>query len=355
VRHFIHKRIWLQIRPAWRPWIVPLWSVMILVFGWQLYSAATLSAAATNTTTGELADRTAMKAGIKVLFEREAFNQIDKVAGVWRVTKAETASGVRKLAIFYEALHEQASTVQRRDNAGWDALFAKLARWQKQAPDSPAAIIATAMTLKRQAWTERPRSWIVDISDAGDQQFVARLDMARRYLEKNAVIAMQDPHYFVILAELATAQSDDMDRLVEIIDRGLILDPGYHKIATAGLDYFAPAQSADPAAHRRLQAFANSMARLPDGDALYARLYWHAVAAGYGKSAGFEWNKVLRGMDALLARRDVAWNRENLARLACQAGDLATAHRLLVPATGTGIEGVWPTPALRAGCAGGVG
>jgi hypothetical protein len=350
VLSFFKDQIWLKIRPAWRPFILPIWSVLVLLLALQLGSVQPAPAAAPSAP-NEAADRTALKAKVSDLLDRAAFQELDALAQDWRQNRAETASGVRKLTLFYAAIHDKVARLSREDSKSWDAILTELAQWQALAPASPAPVIATTIVLKRRAWSERPRVTLIEIADGYDARFLARLQMTREYLDRHASVAAVDPHYFVVLAEMAAAQNEDVERIVSIVDRGLALDPGYHKVAMAGLDYFAPAARGSAIERRQMQAFANGVtARVPDADAFYARLYWHATASGYGRSVDFDWRTVVRGMDAILARNDVPWNRENLAKLACEAGDLATARRLLALQNAPAPDAIWASATQRTAC-----
>ncbi len=342
--------LWSRVRPGWRPFVVPIWSLLGVLLAWQV-------AAAVNTGLGlvavsELTIRADIRAAVRQLLDQADFTALERMATDYRDQRLATPSGVRKLSVFYGAIHETAAAIDRDDKAAWRQLETQLRHWRQRFPKSPTPVVATGVVMKRQAWAHRPRLTVVEISTASDELFVARLRLARVYLQGSAAIGSSDPEFHVVLAQTAMAESEDMDQFFMLIERGLVVDPGYHKLAFTGLDYFVPAAGGSPKDVQRLQAFANSMVKRAAADpGLYARLYWHATAAGYAAKAGFDWPRVIASMDAVIAQNPDDWNIDNLARLACQASDKATARRLIAQRKGPPFAAVWPAKALHDMCA----
>jgi hypothetical protein len=357
------------VRPGWRSWVIPLWCVVALVVLGMVARAGGLEPkpkpVAAAPATNETAVREAIRQDVRTRFTQDDFAGLEALANRFRDTRSTTPSGVRELTLFYAGIHTLVQPLERDDTAGWQALDQKLTAWRTQYPASPAAVVATGVVLKRHAWVQRPRVALIDISTGAggsEARYLAFLRVARAYLEANAAVAARDPHWHVVLAETALAEQDDLDQYYGLIERGLVMDPGYLKLATTGLDYFAPTPYATPderarkADHRRFQGFLGSVMRQPGtAPGLYARLYWHARAANYAKpeelSQVFDWTKVVTGMDAVMAANPDDWNADNFARLACEAQDFNAFRRFAALRKGPADAAVWPNPALLKACA----
>jgi len=144
------------------------------------------------------------------------------------------------------------------------------------------------------------------------------------------------------------------------VDQGRVKFPGYFALDFSGLDYFAAGdgtKAIGPAEAARIEAFAATAASAagPDADQRYARLYWHAYAAIYGKDlfkqSRVNWPRMRDGMNSLVAQYPDAWNINSFAYLACIAGDRQTTQHLMARLPERPLVlAVWQARAVFASC-----
>ncbi len=305
----------------------------------------------------ELSERAALKQHVRELFKQDAFADLETLATSFRNGSQRTQSGIWKLTVFYGAFQDLANEVARDDTARWNAVAAKLLRWQQVEKTSPTAIIADAVALKARAWTTRPRRYVLEASVGGEGRFIRSLRLAAELLDRSKSIAAADPHFYAVRADLAAALSEAPGPFMERINEALDKAPGYLPVYFAGLNYFADANATErPDVARRIEAFANTAAQRlpgPEGEAIYARLYWHAFTAVYGDDlfakSRVDWPRMRSGIEAVLARYPDSWNRNNFAYLACLQRDQTTAARLLA-GVAEPIMSVWKAKTIFSGC-----
>lgn len=304
----------------------------------------------------ELSQRDDLKKQVRTLFQSDDLTGLETLSSRFRDGRERTQSGIWKLTVFYGAFQDLGSEIARDDTAAWDKLSTKIIRWQQAEKSSPAAIIAGAVSLKARAWKLRPRTFVLEAS-TGDSRFVRTLRIAAELLDRSKSVAAADPHFYAVRADLAAALSQDPGSFMDLVNEGLDKTPGYLPLYFSGLNYFADGNAAGrPDVAQRIEAFANTVARrlpAPQGEAIYARLYWHAFTALYGDDlfvkSRVDWSRMRNGIDAVLASYPDAWNRNNFAYLACLQHDHATSKRLL-DGLADPIITVWKAKAIFNGC-----
>jgi Domain of unknown function (DUF4034) len=350
-------RVLAEIRPSLRPFVLPVWAALAILVVTSFISVGANETPAEAAPT-ETSERAVLIQDVKTLFEANDFAALETMAAQFRASRERTRSGIWKLSVFYRALHE-ATLIERDDNRAWARISARLRAWLAAYPKSPTPIVANGIVLKRYAWVQRPRFLLMEISAPSEDRFVSTLKMARNYLEANQELAGQDPHYYVVLSDLASALGEDAGRFYTMIEAGLAKEPEYYPLYFAGLDYFAPvgADGSKRSVFRNLAAYANTMVERTaqaEGSSIYARLYWHATQAGYGDQlvgpSGFSWDRVAKGIDDVLAKYPDRWNAENFARLACLSGDRAKARALIAKVTSPPDLKIWRSQAAYEAC-----
>lgn len=302
----------------------------------------------------EMAERGALKSQVRGLLKGREFARLEALAEELRTTSARTGSGVWKLTVLYAAIEEMAG-IGRDDSDGWRKLTRLVRDWRDSAPKAPTPIVAEAIVLRQYAWAHRPRLIVQEASlQSVGSRFVASLTATRSFLERHRAVAGRDPHYHVVLAQLASALGEEPAEFLTVIEQGLAVAPDYYQLHFAGFDYFATSSTATL---RDIEAFANlSIARTnrTDGLGLYARLYWHALSSLDRRLAVkpdlADRGKLRRGIDDVLARYPDSWNLNGLARLACLAGDREKTAELLARIPEGPVLKAWTSPRAFESC-----
>lgn len=346
------RRWWGRNKP--RRWVVSLTLLMAVAAGYLHFAAQAQDGQA-----AELKERAAIRAEVSRLLDSGDYAGLDRLAESYRTSKARTPSGIWKLTVFYSGFHAKVKH-SRKDDPLWSAMAAKLEAWQRQFPSSPTPIIANAVVMKRYARTLRTPVLVQRASTAApdeDEAFVGTLMADKAYLEKHKAIASRDPHYYVVWANLAFALGRDGagdSQFFDVVIEGMQTFPDYYQIYFAAMDYVAPPSRGDAKA---IEAFANmavEQTRTQEGLGLYARVYWTAHAAYFGRDlfrrSEINWPKMSRAIDDVLARYPDQWNINNFAYFSCLAGDVAKTRQLLARIEGKPVREVWKSSAVYRTC-----
>lgn len=291
----------------------------------------------------ELAERERLAATVQILFDREDFEELTRIAREYRASEARSPSGLWMLSHFYDGL--DALGVGEKEAGYWDALDAKAARWAEQHPREPAAHITRALLRLGRAWARRGRGLAKDVPPEAWQPFERGVRKARAILLEQHEVASWDPHWYAALFHAALGQPWAERTLDALLEEALARFPAYHPI------YFRVAQHRQPAwggSAEAIEAFARDAVertRDSEGTSLYARIYWSVSRGQYGdalfEDSQVDWEDMRRGFEDLLERHPDAWNLNHFARFACLAGDAATTGRLLRRMGGDAIPQVW--------------
>lgn len=306
----------------------------------------------------ELSQRSGLKLAVHRLYLAGDFAGLDRMAEDFRRTGERTPSGVWKLSVFYSAIYDLSDGLQRHDGKGWDQLFARLDTWRGKFPGQPTAYVAEGIALHAYASAQRPRQIVREASTGSDETFAIALRKARDWMETNKAIASSDPQYYVVRADIARAIGEEPDQFMALIDEGLDKTPGYYQLYFAGFDYFAASGEGDTDAQAaRMEAFANSAVlrgKQTEGDALYARLYWHAFNGFYGNDlfhkTRADWTRMRNGLKEVVAQYPDAWNVNHFAYLSCLAGDRDTTRQVIAGMGEPPVLKVWQARAVFEGC-----
>ncbi|MEZ5774921.1 MAG: hypothetical protein R3D33_09575 [Hyphomicrobiaceae bacterium] len=336
-------------RLARRPVLIGL--ALLLATGLAALSWAWLR---TSGESRELAERDRLRTEIAELFETGRFDEIEVLATRLRDSRARTASGVWQLTVLYSAFGRLAAT-PLGDEAGWRRIAHGMESWLAAHPQSPTAIIAEAIVLRRSALRLKPSGYLLQASLGASDPYKDALRSTLDFLEARKQTASHDPHYYVVWAELAAATGTDPDSFIAEVEEGFAREPGYYQLYFAALDYFT--SSRDEALARDIETLANTaVARTAatDGLGVYARLYWYAANSHFGaslfKRSAADWPRLRQGIDDVLARYPDPWNVNSFAYLACLAGDREKTRELIDRLEGEPIVRAWKSQAAFETC-----
>jgi hypothetical protein len=242
----------------------------------------------------ELQDRETIATEVHSLMQAMDFASLDAMAETFRATKARTSSGLWKLTLFYVG-------VQRAFN--------------RQGGDWAQRVA--------QAWTDQyPQSSTTHLVYA---DMLPNAERARTYLEAQKNVAAQDPRWYEMMAQIASAQGWPRPRFAQMIEEGLDQAPEYYPIYFAAVDYLSPGSGGSSAEIDGFARTAVKRTKETDGWGLYARIYWYASQAVFGDqlftASQVDWPDMKKGMDDVLRQYADGWNLANFVRFACLKGD----------------------------------
>ena len=113
------------------------------------------------------------------------------------------------------------------DSADYPTHCTELGKWRDELPESPTPLIALAAAHIDWAWQARGSGFAYTVSEEAWNLFHARIDEARKLLERAVKLGAQDgqAHRLQLLVGMAEGWPDDQMR--EVFDAGRKLDPAY--------------------------------------------------------------------------------------------------------------------------------
>jgi len=211
-----------------------------------------------------------------------------------------------------------------------DLLQQKFSEWQKQLPDSAYAPVLAAMQLHAAAWRARGRGFSSSVTPEGWALFRERNATAWTMIQAAKSKSARLPVWYEEAISIGMDADIPSAQITALFNEGINRFPGYHSLYFNYARQFSPRWGGD---YEDADAFIKSQVIAktnPEGDALYARLYWLIDQYGGGdpdffSESSVNWQRMRAGFELLMRQfPQSAWNQANLVVFACRAGDSAT-------------------------------
>src|SRR5688572_6434966 len=272
-------------------------------------------------------------------FLRSDFAALEAMAGEFDAT-ARTPSGLWKRALMYGGIVMATEVLGIRDDTAWAGVVARIDAWQAAFPQSPTARLVRAEALMTRAWAFRGKCYAQCVDEADWAPFHAHVEQARGLLERDKALAAVDPHWYQLMAVVATTQDWPEDRYAAFEAEALDKAAGYYDAAFALAGPYQPkwggsAEAVDAYAQRLVER-----TRKQEGEGMYARLYWSLIGPESFANYTIDWSRMQRAMDDVLARYPDPWNLNHFAAIACRA-ERPEIYRKLLPRIDTVVDAAW--------------
>jgi len=294
----------------------------------------------------ELEDRRQLKTTVISAFKTEDFGTLESISHIYRTEETRTSSGVWKLTFLYLGLFDYAHWATRYPASELKQVDVTTSEWIKRYPDKPTAYIVRSIFLDTSAYSQIVRNRTGQITRGNVEKFSELMEQNRLFLLENKEIASQDPHWYVNMIRVATAQKWDDTRYMQLVDEGVQRYPMYFQIYFAGVDFYSPKFGGNIKLMEKFARYAVEKTRDKIGMAIYARIYWAAIQSWFRKEvwAVIHWDDFKRGIDDVLSRYPDEWNLNNFALFACLAGDGEKASELISKLRSEPLIQVWRSP-----------
>jgi hypothetical protein len=206
----------------------------------------------------------------------------------------------------------------------------KFEEYQSQFPKSAFALTLAAMQIHATAWRARGRGFSSTVTPEGRTLFHERSAQAWRMLQSSKPRGARLPTWYEQAINIGMdAGVPDAD-LMGLFEEGIRQFPGYYSIYFSITRQFSPRwggsyAGADAFIRKQVAAKTN-----PDGEVLYARLYWLIDQYNGGSPDFFaeslvDWRRLRAGFELMMKQYpNSSWNQANFAAFACRAEDGTT-------------------------------
>ncbi len=283
----------------------------------------------------------AFRASVRVLFDHEKFDDLERIASRTRSGKERFRGGAWKLFVFYETI-EGPGTLTSTD-AVWTAHIERLQRWITARPDSITPRVALAKAYLKFAWKARGNGYGDTVTQAEWEVFKQRLQLARETLEQAQSLSQKDPQWYRDMQTVALAQGWDRNQEDDLLQQASSFEPGYFYFYNAHADYLLPKWYGK---RGDAEAFAQTVAdRIggPEGDFVYVRVALDLnCCKPKGQAPGLSWDREKQGFAALEQLYGTTNHLLNaMAFMAVRQGDRTYAQQIFSRIGDNWDEEVW--------------
>ncbi len=276
-------------------------------------------------------ERAAYMQRLVQLFRTGKFAELESLATAARAEKVSFDRQPRILW-FYQALAHPG----RGEEHAQFAYLEQLKRWHTAVPNSCIPVIAAAwvwldMAEALRAEATRP------LGDEGLGLFRERVARAESFLTAAEKLDQRDTEYYAAQIEAQSIEKFAEDKIDDLMDEGLQLDPNYSKIYLARAPYLLPRYGGKEGDFGRLAETVKKRLGGQEGELAFAQIAIVALLDKPSRYRSDEFNGEELSKALVLYCRERASNSAQVqlvCRVACAAGDFDTARtafELLTP------------------------
>ena len=224
----------------------------------------------------------------------------------------------------------------------------KFEEYRTEIPNSAFEPILAAMQVHATAWRARGRGFSSSVTPEGWALFAERSELAWKMLIAAKSTSSRLPTWYEqSIAVGLDARVADTE-VTALFNEGIRRFPGYHPLYFTYARQFSPRwggsyEAADAFIRSQVSAKTN-----PEGEILYARLYWLIDQFGGGDADFFteslvDWPRMRKAFELLMKQFPTsAWNQANLVSFACRVGDADTYVKWRITVDADRFQGAAP-------------
>ena len=285
---------------------------------------------------GETKDRAALAAEFKTSFERGAYYDLDERYSRALSGKERLASGVFVAARMLQGASPSAPK-EMMERMGVDASFKpvedRARSWMAKSPQSVAAAITLSRVYYEHGWAYRGGGYANSVSEEDFARFRSYMKLAQETLLARADLGKTDPNWHLQMLAVGQVYAWSSEQYFAFAQAALDAFPDNYDIYFAVSNRLLPQWGGSVEQLTAFAEYAAERTKATEGRSMYARIFW-AAYSGLGaaeklKRGELDWPKLREGFDDVVKRYPDPWNLNFFARAACDAGDKATAQRIL--------------------------
>lgn len=205
------------------------------------------------------------------LLDQGNYAELESIARTNRLERGRFAAGDWRNNSFFNAVVWVSPGSVPKDS-DYQQQIEKLKKWQAARPDSAAAKIALAKLYDQYADFARGTGYADSVSDKQWRQYHVRTALAKQALLEAAALKERDPHWYLIMQDIAHNEGWEKADARELLDQALAFEPDYFHYYRVYSIYLLPQWYGDPG---EISAFAKQVAAKhpePAGSILYFQI-----------------------------------------------------------------------------------
>jgi hypothetical protein len=285
---------------------------------------------------GETQDRAALAAEFKTSFERGTFAVLDERYSRALAHKERLGSGVFVASVMFQGA-SPSEPEEMMERMGIDAYFEPAERrawsWMAKSPQSVAAAIALSKLYYLHGWAYRGSGFANSVSEEDFARFRSYMKLAQETLLAREGLGKTDPNWYSQMLAVGQVNGWTSEQYFAFAQAALDAFPDDYEIYFSVANRLLPQWGGSVEQLTGFAEYAAERTKATEGKSMYARIVW-ATYSGLGgaqrlKRGELDWPKLREGFDDIVKRYPVPWNLNFFASVACDAGDKATAQRVL--------------------------
>ncbi len=274
-------------------------------------------------------------------YNNRRFDELDRIADEARSSKAKFGNGSWKIAQFYDSL----GCSDGESEGMWQLHGSIHQAWIEAKPESVTARVARVIYLLEYAWRARGNGYADTVTIPGGLAFENRLKLARQALNDCKAQGAACPGWWFAGLRIALGQGWPRAEYDRFYADAKAFEPTYWIFDTARSRYLSGKWYGQPG---EWETQADNASAAPDG--LGMETYTRCVLEQWRnynnvfKETDATWEKTRRGFELMERRYPASLEVPRAScRLACLAGDRATAKRLFARLGDDAYSDVWVT------------
>lgn len=277
------------------------------------------------------AQREAIFEKIRTAIAKDDFTSLSAMEDDFRSTRAQTPSGLWKLAVFYSGIQAYLAEGLERDSGCQYRKAQFVRRWASASPRNPAPFITDAALLWQQAWCIRGNGYADTVAADAWPKFTKGLAAADRTLERHRATASADPEFYAIKLQILGSQGASRAVFHDMIEEAIAREPYYHRTYFNAVFYLLPQWGGSYAEVEKFARFAAERTGTSEHSGYYARVFWSLEECGcIAPAQAADWPTLKQAMRDVYDRYPVRWNAQYFADLSCKMGDRDESRRYLL-------------------------
>jgi hypothetical protein len=297
----------------------------------------------------EQVDRLELRNTAQELFQQQSYGALIQLMDIALLLEERTKSGVWKLGVYFQGIADLAD-LQTTDDDFWNQNKQSALEMTRQFPASPFGYLIQAEFLFQHARMYR-HNGIYEVDMVAKKrvwpQYDGLLEETKKFLIEHKSLASKNPHWYVMMLNVATAQKWDQSQFQSLLDEATSAFPQYYPILFGGLRYWHQLEGQSSG---MVEQYINQVVQLShhsEGLGMYARLHWYIMPScdcdrlPLHQQSSLDWSKMIQSIDHVLSQYPDQWNINHFAYFACLSGDPVATHRLIERVSLPPLYEVW--------------